>query len=165
MVNSKMVLEQEEEEEKDSISVSSQDRGDLMILTLTPAVFSDSFLASELAVPRQRHHQHHRPSQCLVLLAPTTVQTADSLSWLSEQPLRNSKKRPAVHTSGLMASTQFHRRCSHCQVQKTPQWRNRFPLVPKLYGNACGVRYKSGRLFPEYRPACSPTFSSEVSLK
>lgn len=32
----------------------------------------------------------------------------------------------------------------------------------KTLCNACGVRFKSGRLFPEYRPACSPTFSSEI---
>ncbi|XP_043712279.1 GATA transcription factor 5-like [Telopea speciosissima] len=53
------------------------------------------------------------------------------------------------------------RRCSHCHVQKTPQWRTG-PLGPKTLCNACGVRYKSGRLLPEYRPACSPTFSSDV---
>ncbi|TQD83483.1 hypothetical protein C1H46_030953 [Malus baccata] len=31
-------------------------------------------------------------------------------------------------------------------------------MGPKTLCNACGVRYKSGRLFPEYRPAASPTF-------
>ncbi|KAI5418518.1 GATA transcription factor 5 [Lathyrus oleraceus] len=53
------------------------------------------------------------------------------------------------------------RRCSHCGVQKTPQWRTG-PAGPKTLCNACGVRYKSGRLLPEYRPACSPTFSREM---
>ncbi|KZV57530.1 GATA transcription factor 5 [Dorcoceras hygrometricum] len=53
------------------------------------------------------------------------------------------------------------RRCTHCLVQKTPQWRAG-PLGPKTLCNACGVRFKSGRLFPEYRPACSPTFSQEI---
>ncbi|KAH6813322.1 hypothetical protein C2S51_022340 [Perilla frutescens var. frutescens] len=53
------------------------------------------------------------------------------------------------------------RRCAHCQIQKTPQWRTG-PLGPKTLCNACGVRFKSGRLFPEYRPACSPTFSQEL---
>ncbi|KMT09510.1 hypothetical protein BVRB_6g129760 isoform B [Beta vulgaris subsp. vulgaris] len=53
------------------------------------------------------------------------------------------------------------RRCSHCGVQKTPQWRAG-PMGAKSLCNACGVRYKSGRLLPEYRPACSPTFSSEL---
>ncbi|TKY68977.1 GATA transcription factor 2 [Spatholobus suberectus] len=49
------------------------------------------------------------------------------------------------------------RRCSHCASEKTPQWRTG-PLGPKTLCNACGVRFKSGRLVPEYRPAASPTF-------
>lgn len=51
------------------------------------------------------------------------------------------------------------RRCTHCLSQRTPQWRAG-PLGPKTLCNACGVRYKSGRLLPEYRPAKSPTFVS-----
>lgn len=49
------------------------------------------------------------------------------------------------------------KKCSHCEVTKTPQWREG-PMGPKTLCNACGVRYRSGRLFPEYRPAASPTF-------
>ncbi|KAL1542436.1 GATA transcription factor 8-like [Salvia divinorum] len=49
------------------------------------------------------------------------------------------------------------RKCMHCEITKTPQWRAG-PMGPKSLCNACGVRYKSGRLFPEYRPAASPTF-------
>ncbi|CAN1237975.1 GATA transcription factor 8 [Linum grandiflorum] len=49
------------------------------------------------------------------------------------------------------------RKCMHCEVTKTPQWRAG-PMGPKTLCNACGVRFKSGRLFPEYRPAASPTF-------
>ncbi|XP_074572165.1 LOW QUALITY PROTEIN: GATA transcription factor 9-like [Curcuma longa] len=49
------------------------------------------------------------------------------------------------------------RRCLHCQTDKTPQWRTG-PMGPKTLCNACGVRFKSGRLVPEYRPAASPTF-------
>ncbi|CAI9763391.1 unnamed protein product [Fraxinus pennsylvanica] len=52
---------------------------------------------------------------------------------------------------------QNERRCSHCQANTTPQWRMG-PMGPNTLCNACGVRYKSGRLFPEYRPAASPTF-------
>ncbi|GAB4854952.1 hypothetical protein Ancab_039738 [Ancistrocladus abbreviatus] len=55
------------------------------------------------------------------------------------------------------APTQAARRCMHCEVTKTPQWRAG-PMGPKTLCNACGVRYKSGRLYPEYRPAASPTF-------
>ncbi|XP_058078907.1 GATA transcription factor 7-like [Magnolia sinica] len=51
--------------------------------------------------------------------------------------------------------------CSHCQVEKTPQWRQG-PRGPKTLCNACGVRYKSGRLVPEYRPAASPSFVSHM---
>ncbi|KAI3994095.1 hypothetical protein MKX01_012352 [Papaver californicum] len=51
------------------------------------------------------------------------------------------------------------RRCGHCLSQRTPQWRAG-PLGPKTLCNACGVRFKSGRLLPEYRPAKSPTFVS-----
>ncbi|CAN1146004.1 GATA transcription factor 2 [Linum perenne] len=47
--------------------------------------------------------------------------------------------------------------CTHCASEKTPQWRTG-PMGPKTLCNACGVRYKSGRLVPEYRPAASPTF-------
>ena len=75
-----------------------------------------------------------------------------------EPAKKKLKKKPAVQTG---SGTQFQRRCSHCQVQKTPQWRTG-PLGAKTLCNACGVRYKSGRLFPEYRPACSPTFSGEI---
>lgn len=54
-------------------------------------------------------------------------------------------------------SNQPIRKCMHCEITKTPQWRAG-PMGPKTLCNACGVRYKSGRLFPEYRPAASPTF-------
>jgi hypothetical protein len=50
------------------------------------------------------------------------------------------------------------RRCTHCASEETPQWRQG-PEGPKTLCNACGVRFKSGRLFPEYRPINSPTFS------
>lgn len=51
------------------------------------------------------------------------------------------------------------RKCLHCGAEKTPQWRTG-PMGPKTLCNACGVRFKSGRLVPEYRPAASPTFIS-----
>ena len=39
------------------------------------------------------------------------------------------------------------RRCVHCGSTKTPQWRLG-PAGPKTLCNACGVRYKNGRLQP-----------------
>ncbi|GFP85931.1 gata transcription factor 9 [Phtheirospermum japonicum] len=80
-----------------------------------------------------------------------------NVEWLSsaEKPAAKKQKRKPEGDSGS------GRKCMHCQVQKTPQWRTG-PLGPKTLCNACGVRYKSGRLFPEYRPAFSPTFSQEL---
>ncbi|XP_061355759.1 GATA transcription factor 14-like [Gastrolobium bilobum] len=47
--------------------------------------------------------------------------------------------------------------CSHCESKHTSQWRAG-PLGRNTLCNACGLRYKLGRLLPEYRPAASPTF-------
>lgn len=84
-----------------------------------------------------------------------------SQQWWNQPKVKNGKKElprlpPAPPTP---SATKIGRRCQHCQVDKTPQWRAG-PMGPKTLCNACGVRYKSGRLVPEYRPACSPTFSS-----
>lgn len=48
-------------------------------------------------------------------------------------------------------------RCLHCGTTSTPQWREG-PLGRHTLCNACGVRFRQGRLLPEYRPAASPTF-------
>ncbi|KAI4387397.1 hypothetical protein MLD38_005235 [Melastoma candidum] len=73
---------------------------------------------------------------------------------LTDSPSRaSSSKREAMGTDTAP------RRCLHCAAEKTPQWRTG-PMGPKTLCNACGVRYKSGRLVPEYRPAASPTFVS-----
>ncbi|XVE99304.1 hypothetical protein REPUB_Repub03eG0187200 [Reevesia pubescens] len=64
---------------------------------------------------------------------------------------------PAAPDNTQNPSGQAVRKCMHCEITKTPQWRAG-PMGPKTLCNACGVRYKSGRLFPEYRPAASPTF-------
>lgn len=61
----------------------------------------------------------------------------------------------------VMKVSTIGRKCHHCGSEKTPQWRAG-PLGPKTLCNACGVRFKSGRLVPEYRPASSPTFRSEL---
>ncbi|KAK8691687.1 hypothetical protein V6N13_075187 [Hibiscus sabdariffa] len=63
----------------------------------------------------------------------------------------------AIADNSQNPTAQVVRKCLHCEITKTPQWRAG-PMGPKTLCNACGVRYKSGRLFPEYRPAASPTF-------
>ncbi|CAJ1976755.1 unnamed protein product [Sphenostylis stenocarpa] len=64
---------------------------------------------------------------------------------------------PAAPADSNHSALQPVRKCMHCEITKTPQWRAG-PMGPKTLCNACGVRFKSGRLFPEYRPAASPTF-------
>ncbi|GLT52513.1 hypothetical protein SLA2020_258510 [Shorea laevis] len=66
------------------------------------------------------------------------------------------KPEPTKRESAQLPAADV-RRCTHCASERTPQWRTG-PLGPKTLCNACGVRYKSGRLVPEYRPAASPTF-------
>ncbi|MFQ6638875.1 hypothetical protein Gotur_014962 [Gossypium turneri] len=65
-----------------------------------------------------------------------------------------TKKPPSLQPIVIM-------KCTHCKVTETPQWREG-PMGPKTLCNACGVRYRSGRLFPEYRPAASPTFVASM---
>ncbi|XP_049378835.1 GATA transcription factor 11-like [Solanum stenotomum] len=72
-------------------------------------------------------------------------------------PLSDVYKKKITSTQ----QSSFFKKCTHCEVTKTPQWREG-PLGPKTLCNACGVRYRSGRLFPEYRPAASPTFVPSV---
>ncbi|XP_022722855.1 GATA transcription factor 1-like [Durio zibethinus] len=77
-------------------------------------------------------------------------------SWWVQENVKN-----AIATAKGAGSRTIGRKCQHCEAEETPQWRAG-PLGPKTLCNACGVRYKSGRLVPEYRPASSPTFSSEL---
>ncbi|XP_023000537.1 GATA transcription factor 1 [Cucurbita maxima] len=74
--------------------------------------------------------------------------------WFKQQPSSRNVKQVVPTTT----TTAIGRKCLHCGAEKTPQWRAG-PLGPKTLCNACGVRFKSGRLVPEYRPASSPTFS------
>ncbi|XP_010554544.1 PREDICTED: GATA transcription factor 8-like [Tarenaya hassleriana] len=77
-------------------------------------------------------------------VSPSSSSSSSSSSCLDQDHGPSSSDKPV-------------RKCMHCEVTKTPQWRLG-PMGPKTLCNACGVRYKSGRLFPEYRPAASPTF-------
>ncbi|XP_062076889.1 GATA transcription factor 5-like [Humulus lupulus] len=120
---------------------------------------TESSTSSSSSVASSPSSASFSSTPCLIFT--NTVQAVEFLPSLSEPASKKQKKKPAVQTGAAPVGPQFQRRCSHCLVQKTPQWRTG-PLGPKTLCNACGVRFKSGRLFPEYRPACSPTFSSEV---
>lgn len=82
-----------------------------------------------------------------LLMLPIPCTTSDA----------KSGKENKRDSSSPVANSSLFKKCTHCDVTKTPQWREG-PLGPKTLCNACGVRYRSGRLLPEYRPAASPTF-------
>ncbi|KAF3450702.1 hypothetical protein FNV43_RR06791 [Rhamnella rubrinervis] len=75
------------------------------------------------------------------------------------KPVKTTTSKKKEGSNSNSSSDSSGRKCLHCATEKTPQWRTG-PMGPKTLCNACGVRYKSGRLVPEYRPAASPTFVS-----
>ncbi|MCL7027666.1 hypothetical protein MKW94_009449 [Papaver nudicaule] len=66
-------------------------------------------------------------------------------------PLQQQQQQPGVAVQ----------KCLHCEITETPEWRQG-PMGPRTLCNACGQRYRLGRLFPEYRPAASPTFVASM---
>nr|XP_043639359.1 GATA transcription factor 12-like [Erigeron canadensis] len=91
---------------------------------------------------------------------PTTIISSESetdiaSSSTGKKSVKTTLKKKDVEQN--LSQKGDGRKCLHCATDRTPQWRSG-PLGPKTLCNACGVRYKSGRLVPEYRPAASPTF-------
>lgn len=140
----------------------------------------------EMAVPAKARSKRSRAAPCnwtsrLLVVSPSPAAAAmttssaattitPSVSSSSESDITTSsgkktgkatlkKKEAAENGAGnnMVANNSEGRKCLHCATDKTPQWRTG-PMGPKTLCNACGVRYKSGRLVPEYRPAASPTF-------
>lgn len=79
----------------------------------------------------------------------------------SMENLKQEQESSMFLSKSVTRGAAIGRNCQHCQAEQTPLWRAG-PMGPKTLCNACGVRYKSGRLVPEYRPAKSPTFSSKL---
>ncbi|XP_039116388.1 GATA transcription factor 9 [Dioscorea cayenensis subsp. rotundata] len=99
-------------------------------------------------------------SSSLLVISPSTSTSCESELLVPNNngnatKKQGKKRRETPEKPSLAASD--GRKCLHCSTDRTPQWRTG-PLGPKTLCNACGVRYKSGRLVPEYRPAASPTF-------
>ncbi|XP_073274199.1 GATA transcription factor 11-like isoform X2 [Primulina huaijiensis] len=102
------------------------------------------------------------------LMSPWHSAKPGSGSTSNHQKNKGRKKVPGDDVYSLQSSEaakKLHsgstKKCAHCEITKTPQWREG-PLGPKTLCNACGVGYRSGRLFPEYRPAASPTFVPDL---
>ncbi|CAL4896736.1 unnamed protein product [Urochloa decumbens] len=75
---------------------------------------------------------------------------------------KKNKKKKATRSSKTSKKKPWRprksaKRCLHCGSSSTPQWREG-PMGRSTLCNACGVRYRQGRLLPEYRPIASPTF-------
>ncbi|KAF7814231.1 GATA transcription factor 9-like [Senna tora] len=128
--------------------------------TLPPFAATDTarnapFFHPEIPLPGKARSKRSRAApgdwstRLLHLVTPTTEPVQQKSS--SAAVPATVKRRESSNSEG--------RKCLHCGAEKTPQWRTG-PMGPKTLCNACGVRYKSGRLVPEYRPAASPTFVS-----
>jgi len=78
----------------------------------------------------------HSPDVGLRVSAPPGVASPDSTP-SAHGAARDSDPASPAPTPG--------RTCAHCRTQKTPLWRNG-PLGPKTLCNACGVRFKLGKL-------------------
>lgn len=142
-------------------------------------------LSPDTVVPGRARSKRPRPhsfsSRTIPLISPVSSDSTDTTLFLPEfnnsaeshPPKKALKKKkmmqlplpplPAEAADGAEVSQPAAavRQCLHCGIQKTPQWRMG-PMGPKTLCNACGVRYKSGRLFPEYRPAASPTYVASL---
>ncbi|KAK6129678.1 hypothetical protein DH2020_036544 [Rehmannia glutinosa] len=118
-------------------------------------------LRPEISVPAKARSKRSRAApgnwtSRLLAVSSTPPANIPAVSSSSESEIAAAvqKKKEVPENSGGGGEG---RRCLHCATDKTPQWRTG-PMGPKTLCNACGVRYKSGRLVPEYRPAASPTF-------
>ncbi|KAI3683916.1 hypothetical protein L1987_84431 [Smallanthus sonchifolius] len=131
---------------------------------------NNSKFVTEVAVPGKARTKRFRAASRNwtsrhVVLSQPSIGSASIVSSESESDIASSligkKTVKAPAKKKEVCDGEFYngdgRRCLHCATDKTPQWRTG-PLGPKTLCNACGVRYKSGRLVPEYRPASSPTF-------
>nr|GMD62947.1 GATA transcription factor 1-like [Ipomoea batatas] len=93
--------------------------------------------------------------------SPSLLRQPASASYLSYAPQEQEQEKTGSWYWVLARQELPEGGASIAGFDKTPQWRAG-PMGPKTLCNACGVRYKSGRLLPEYRPANSPTFSAAV---
>lgn len=126
---------------------------------------------TDMSVPGKARTKRSRAAPCnwtsrLLVVSPTATGPTVTMSSESESDIASSsigkKTVKAPPKKKEVYDNPSHnngdgRKCLHCATDKTPQWRSG-PMGPKTLCNACGVRYKSGRLVPEYRPAASPTF-------
>ncbi|KAL2548421.1 GATA transcription factor 9 [Forsythia ovata] len=120
-----------------------------------------AMLRPEMSIPAKARSKRSRGAPAnwasrLLAVSPTPLTMSSPLS-SDKIKVKFATKKKEVSNNADTANGGGGRKCLHCATDKTPQWRTG-PMGPKTLCNACGVRYKSGRLVPEYRPAASPTF-------
>ncbi|CAI9773122.1 unnamed protein product [Fraxinus pennsylvanica] len=120
-----------------------------------------TMLRPELSIPAKARSKRSRGAPAnwasrLSAMSPTPSAMSSSLN-SDKVKVKFPTNKKEVSNNAATADCSGSRKCLHCATDKTPQWRTG-PMGPKTLCNACGVRYKSGRLVPEYRPAASPTF-------
>ncbi|WOG99192.1 hypothetical protein DCAR_0518540 [Daucus carota subsp. sativus] len=127
-------------------SFSSDDMQNLQFIptSVTTNYKNSPIFNADVSVPGKARSKRSRAAPC---------DWSSRLLHLSPAKAHPRRRENSAEASGS------GRKCLHCASEKTPQWRTG-PLGPKTLCNACGVRFKSGRLVPEYRPAASPTFVS-----
>ncbi|CAA7025488.1 unnamed protein product [Microthlaspi erraticum] len=111
---------------------------------------------SNVAVPAKARSKRSRSAVSTWASRLLAIAGSDETG-LKKKQLKIKEHDIAGEVDGEGGENGGGRQCQHCATEKTPQWRTG-PMGPKTLCNACGVRYKSGRLVPEYRPASSPTF-------
>lgn len=130
------------------------------VLESSDASFSPQNLISQsltFPVKGMRSKRKRRPTtHRFRYLHPFEPSKLETTYYSSEQQAKKKRKTSSLHTEASSYDG-IVRKCTHCETTKTPQWREG-PDGPKTLCNACGVRFRSGRLVPEYRPASSPTF-------
>ncbi|KAG8387665.1 hypothetical protein BUALT_Bualt02G0045000 [Buddleja alternifolia] len=147
-----------------------QTQSPVSVLESSGSCSSGKTLPIKSSIPARPRSKRARPTgpNPWALLSPPLFATASSKKTPNVKKNREKRKNPlekvenCLQISSDLQNGSSHRpgvtkKCTHCEITKTPQWREG-PLGPKTLCNACGVRYRSGRLFPEYRPAASPTF-------
>lgn len=142
-----------------SSSSSNSITNDTDIVSLSPMSPPGPAIPS---IPARTRSKRPRPANVTVTSSfmPAILEEFDNFSESCPPLMKKKKKYPPLASIDINEGGAV-RKCMHCGIQKTPQWRAG-PRGPKTLCNACGVRYKSGRLFPEYRPAASPTFVPSV---
>ncbi|KAF8400879.1 hypothetical protein HHK36_014182 [Tetracentron sinense] len=115
----------------------------------------------DTSVPGKARSKRSRAAPCnwtsrLLVLSPATSSSESDVTSYSGKKAMKTTPKKKEHSDDVTGNGDG-RKCQHCATDKTPQWRTG-PMGPKTLCNACGVRFKSGRLVPEYRPAASPTF-------